>query len=441
MPDARRHRTTAVAAAYGVLGTLLTVWALATVRSATVVAVAVSIGALVQRYEVRLRDGVAVSFNNLVTVTLLAIVGAAPAVLAAVSGIATTLIRQTLSGEHDVRGRLERFGFNLGSWSLAAALGGAIFVQLRPAGLAATLIALTLSAWVYVAVTILSVAIIISIQTGEAPNDVLSSVMPTIAVQPLLVGIATLAGALYEVSVFAPWLLGASLLLAYQGFTAFRDQRAGAEFAIRLMVDTIEARDPYTRGHGERVGQLAHLLATEMGLSYRLREAARLGGLLHDLGKVAVPGHLLMKGGALDCCELAVMREHPATGHRILGDVEGFEDLGACVLSHHERMDGAGYPHGLIGDEIPIQARVVTVVDAFDAMTTHRSYRAAMSVEEAMRRLRESAGTQFDVACVDAFERVIAREGWSVDVLPQAVAPAPVAPLRGVPTHPHRVTV
>jgi HD-GYP domain-containing protein (c-di-GMP phosphodiesterase class II) len=439
MSTARENTTSAVAATYGLVGLLLALWA---VRSAgaSALLVAATLGAVVQRYEVRLRDGISVSFNNLATLTLVAIVGTAPAVVAAAAGVATMWLRMTRMGERDPKGRLERAAFNLGCWTLAAATAGAILTHLAPADLASTMVALTLAAWVYVAVTILSVSLIVSLHTGEAPNDVLASVLPTIAVQPVLVGIATLAGALYEVSVLAPWLLAVSLLLAYQGFVAFRDQRSAAEFAIRVMVDTIESRDPYTRGHGERVGQLAHMLATEMGLSYRLREAARLGGLLHDLGKVAVPGHLLMKGGALDCCEIAVMREHPSTGYRIVGDIDGFEDLASCVLYHHERIDGGGYPAGISGDEIPLQARIVTVVDAFDAMTTHRAYRAAMPIEEALSRLREAAGTQFDPLCVAAFERVITREGWEVDAAPQAVAAPPNTRLAAVPPHPHAAT-
>jgi ribonuclease P protein subunit RPR2 len=175
---------------------------------------------------------------------------------------------------------------------------------------------------------------------------------------------------------------------------------------VRALASAVEAKDAYTGGHLARVTAygteacraLGGHLATTPGLEYAF--------LLHDLGKIGVPDAVLNKAGPLTDEEWALMREHPAIGLRILEGVPHMDVVRAVVYSHHERWDGAGYPEGLKGEQIPLAARVFAAVDAFDAITTDRPYRVAASLEEALHRLREASGTQFAPDAVDAIHLV-----------------------------------
>ncbi len=128
-----------------------------------------------------------------------------------------------------------------------------------------------------------------------------------------------------------------------------------------------------------------------------------MGGLLHDLGKIAVPDRVLLKPGPLDRQEFALVKKHPEAGAEIVRPLRSFEAPEPVVLHHHERFDGTGYPYGLRGEEIPLSARIVAVADSFDAMTTDRPYRAGMSLETAFQRLEDGKGEQWDPDAVDAF--------------------------------------
>jgi hypothetical protein len=175
---------------------------------------------------------------------------------------------------------------------------------------------------------------------------------------------------------------------------------------VRALASAVEAKDAYTGGHLARVTAygteacraLGGQVATTPGLEYAF--------LLHDLGKIGVPDAVLNKAGPLTDEEWALMREHPAIGLRILEGVPHMDVVRAVVYSHHERWDGAGYPEGLKDEQIPLAARVFAAVDAFDAITTDRPYRAAVSLEEARHRLREASGTQFAPDAVEAIHLV-----------------------------------
>lgn len=171
----------------------------------------------------------------------------------------------------------------------------------------------------------------------------------------------------------------------------------------------IEERDPYTRGHSARVTALALVLAERVGCRARELEAIRVGGPVHDVGKLGIPDEVLLKPGPLDGDELAVVRGHPQTGADLLRGVAGVEAALACVLYHHERWDGGGYPAGLAGLDIPREARVLAVADAFDAMTSTRPYRRALSRAAAIAEVERCAGIQFDpqvaLALAEAWHR------------------------------------
>jgi HD-GYP domain-containing protein (c-di-GMP phosphodiesterase class II) len=172
---------------------------------------------------------------------------------------------------------------------------------------------------------------------------------------------------------------------------------------IFAFVRAIDARDPYTARHSEKVATYAVELARALGLTPAACERIRLAGLLHDVGKVALERSILHKEGALSDDEWRQVREHPGLSAHIIGGVAHFAAFLPGARHHHERYDGRGYPDNLAGTEIPLDARVLAVADAYDAMTSDRSYRTALPHAEAIERLEAGAGSQFDPVCVEAF--------------------------------------
>ena len=199
------------------------------------------------------------------------------------------------------------------------------------------------------------------------------------------------------------------LLVARSYVTERRRGRALTEsysVTVQALATAIEAKDHTTGGHIERVRDLGLLLARELGLRDVRDPQMAYGFLLHDVGKLSVPDAILRHPGALDDRSWAVMQQHPDEGVRILRAIPFLDRALDVVRHHHERWDGTGYPQGLKGEEIPLWARIFSVVDALDAMTADRPYRAAMSYHEALEEIRRSAGTQFDPQVVEALERI-----------------------------------
>jgi HD-GYP domain-containing protein (c-di-GMP phosphodiesterase class II) len=173
-------------------------------------------------------------------------------------------------------------------------------------------------------------------------------------------------------------------------------ERLRAVAILSMLTRAIEARDPYTRGHSTRVTALAELVALRLGWGEERLKSLRIGGRLHDIGKLAVPDTVLCKEGRLEEDELAQIQEHPKIGAKLILRIAALRDAIPYVLYHHERWDGTGYPSGKAGEEIPVEARVLAVADAFDAMTSDRPYRPALSHDEALAEVERCAGTQFD---------------------------------------------
>ncbi len=186
---------------------------------------------------------------------------------------------------------------------------------------------------------------------------------------------------------------------------------ADAQDASAALVASLRGKDPTTSAHSERCSWYAAKLAQELGVSEEDTSALRLAALLHDIGKLTVPDDVLTKPGPLNEEEWAQMRQHPLTAVHILSGMSSIDDAKPAIQHHHEHFDGSGYPHGLAGDEIPLASRILLVADAFDAMTTDRPYHKAMSVEEAVEELKCHSGSQFDPAVVEAFLRIIRRDG------------------------------
>jgi PAS domain S-box-containing protein/putative nucleotidyltransferase with HDIG domain len=185
---------------------------------------------------------------------------------------------------------------------------------------------------------------------------------------------------------------------------------------IHALAVTTEMRDPYTAGHQERVTRLAMAMAGRMGLPADRVEGLRVAGLLHDVGKVSVPAEILSKPTGLSTIELALVRSHSETGYAILREIEFPWPVATIVLQHHERMDGSGYPSGLRGEEILLEARILAVADSVEAMASHRPYRAALGIEEALAELARGRGTAYDVDAASACLSLFTEDGFRLDV-------------------------
>jgi len=179
--------------------------------------------------------------------------------------------------------------------------------------------------------------------------------------------------------------------------------------AIESLNATVEAKDPYTAGHSQRVQDIALAVGTQLGLERNRLESLRLAGLLHDIGKLAVPDAILTKPARLTEEEFALIQQHSEAGARIVGNLGRLRDAVPIIRHHHERWDGRGYPHKLAGESIPIEAAIVGLADAWDAMTTDRPYHRALTVQEALAEIRSGRGSQFAPAVVDAFLATLSR--------------------------------
>ena len=200
-------------------------------------------------------------------------------------------------------------------------------------------------------------------------------------------------------------------------FAQYHRERAAHQATIRALVQAVDIKDRYTRGHSERVGRASVMIARELGMPEERVEVLRFAGILHDVGKLGVPTRLLRKDGPLTPEERSVIELHPEYGHEIVRGIGFLGEARAAILHHHERLDGGGYPYGLSGHHIPECARVVAVADAFDAMTSTRSYRRARPVPAAVAELRKCAGKQFDPRMVRALAASLERDGWHPDLV------------------------
>jgi putative nucleotidyltransferase with HDIG domain len=199
------------------------------------------------------------------------------------------------------------------------------------------------------------------------------------------------------------------LLVRFQGYvralsTSYDNQLEGI---VKGVIATLELKDPYTRGHSERVAKYALMFANEIGkYSKEEQKSFYYACLLHDIGKVNIPDQILMKPGKLTSEEFEIIKTHPVVGAEAVKNVEGIKNSIYVIRSHHERWDGKGYPDQLKGEDIPLLARVSAIADAFDAMTSSRSYRDAMPFEEAYNRIIKGQGSQFDPLLVEKFKKI-----------------------------------
>jgi putative nucleotidyltransferase with HDIG domain len=183
--------------------------------------------------------------------------------------------------------------------------------------------------------------------------------------------------------------------------------RFALEESLLAMAEMIEMRDPYTAGHQQNVARLADRIAREMGLSDERCRIVRLAALVHDIGKNAIPVEILVKPASLSPLEHEMVKLHVEAGYQVLSRIQFAQPVADIVRQHHERLDGSGYPLGLAGDQILLEARILAVADTADAMVNHRPYRPARGLKAALAVLEQSAGAHYDPDVVDAFKRTM----------------------------------
>lgn len=224
----------------------------------------------------------------------------------------------------------------------------------------------------------------------------------------VLLAVAWIGG----LNIVACLLVVVPLIVARWAMSQYQAERAAQAAAMRAFIQVIETKDLYTRGHSERVSAGVGMLGRHLRLPEHRQQALEHAGLLHDVGKVGVPTSIIQKPGKLDDSEMDAIRLHPARGVELIGNIPFLEEVKSAVLHHHEKYDGTGYPAGLSGENIPYFARIIGIVDAFDCLTSTRSYRPARSVDETLEILVQDKTTHFDPELVDAFVEVIRAQGW-----------------------------
>lgn len=193
---------------------------------------------------------------------------------------------------------------------------------------------------------------------------------------------------------------------------SFKKLRKTLDGIVHAMAIVGEARDPYTAGHQRRVAELAAAVADEVGLEFGKIEGIRIAGLLHDIGKISVPSEILSRPGRLTEIEFSFIKSHPQVGYDVVKGIEFPWAIADIVLQHHERIDGSGYPHGLKGDEILIEAKILGVADVVEAMSSHRPYRPALGIDKALAEILKNRGVLYDTEVVNACVKVFAERGF-----------------------------
>jgi hypothetical protein len=298
------------------------------------------------------------------------------------------------------------------------------------------LVAATAAIVTWLAVSAVLMCLVLWLDRGKtSPLDFLRHVAaPTVL--PMmgygLLGVLLAVVWLGGLGVVAVFLVVVPLLVARWTLTLYEAERDAQAATMRAFIQVIETKDLYTRGHSERVSEGVGMLGRHLRLSEDRQQALEHAGLLHDVGKVGVPTSIIRKPGRLDDSELDAIRLHPARGVELIGNIPFLEEVKSAVLHHHEKYDGTGYPAGLSGTNIPYFARIIGIVDAFDSLTSTRSYRPARGVEETLQILLQDRYTHFDPQLVDAFVEVIRKDGWKAAATEQ---PAPDGSIRGTIDH------
>ena len=321
---------------------------------------------------------------------------------------------------------------NIGTYFFATALGGLVYLlladtSLSPVGSIPNVGAAIAAGFVYAMVGSWCMSAIVSQAVGISPIELWKSNLPAIGIEFISIPtLGSLVVVLAEENAIAVLLLLLPLLAPQLAYRTLQRAQRNIRDTIESLADAIEKRDRYTANHSTRVAGYTRAMLDELSdIPDQLVQTIVAAARVHDVGKVGIKDSTLLKPGPLTTEERLDLQLHTIVGAEIVSRIADYSLCAAIIRHHHERWDGAGYPDGLSGADIPIGARIICVADAFDAMTSDRPYRRAMSAEAAIEEVRRNSGSQFDPKIVNAFERVM------------AVSPRPLP--EPVPTPMHRV--
>ncbi|MGQ9496831.1 MAG: HD-GYP domain-containing protein [Desulfotomaculales bacterium] len=320
-----------------------------------------------------------------------------------------TAVLATIISDFTSRRDLHKAAFNAAQSAITICLAGPLFYAMKQStdtvfSLRHDFLAFFLSYLVYTVVNTVLVWLIVALTSGQKLSSVIQkNIRVEVIHSPTVFPIAPLIVYLYQQEPLSLVFLAMPLLMAHLSFKNYAQLHLQTIATMEVLADIIDRRDPYTAKHSQRVAKLAEATAWAMGLSAGEVEEIGLAGRVHDIGKVAISDYILLKNGSLSPWEYEVVKSHPRIGFNILSELRLYKKCAPYVLYHHEHFDGTGYPEGLKGEAIPLGARILAVADTYDAMTTDRPYRRALTRQQALSELRRCSGTQFDPAVVNAF--------------------------------------
>jgi putative nucleotidyltransferase with HDIG domain len=280
-----------------------------------------------------------------------------------------------------------------------------------PLELKADFLAMVLSCLTYVVVNFLLVSTVISLSQGtrwlrQLTNDVKLEMIHFATLVP----VSLLIVILYNYEPLSIIILLLPFAMAHFSFDNYMTLRTETKNTIEVLADIIDKRDAYTAQHSYRVANYCEAIAHKLKLNQSDYETLITAARVHDLGKISVPDSILLKNQRLQPEERNLIIDHATVGFTILSNLRFYKSGAKFVFHHHERYDGTGYPHGLKGDQIPLGARIMAVADSYDAMTSDRPYRKAMSAEQALAEIIDNSGTQFDPGIVEVFVQIVRNE-------------------------------
>jgi hypothetical protein len=404
------------AVSIGLSATKIDAWSAVVALSALVV-LGEGLSTILAR-SVNANESVSVSISMPVTVAsvlLLGPYGAPVAACMALVPIRTPWFKRAFNG---AMGAVSAF---LAGWVYLAVGGDLLLDSSIEFSLGGVLLPMVLATLVFEAVNGLLMVFVIALAEKVSPWRVWIGTMAESAL-PLFIystfGLL-LAVVWAQIGPLSALLVLAPLMVARWVFAQFAARQEAYEATIRSLIQAVETKDAYTRGHSVRVSRASVLIGRRSGMREDRVAGLRYAGMLHDVGKLSVPTTVLQKSGRLTDDEYSAIQLHPLLGRDITKDLEFLGEAIEGIHFHHERIDGRGYPEGRKGSEIPEFARIIAVADAFDSMTTTRSYRGARSIEDAVAELRRCKGSQFDPVMVEALVGALETDGWdAADTFP-----------------------
>ncbi|MCL5961215.1 MAG: HD-GYP domain-containing protein [Chloroflexi bacterium] len=309
--------------------------------------------------------------------------------------------------------------FNSSSTILSISASSAVYHYLNdgttlPLTSGMNAIAIAASGLSYLIVNNVLVCLVISLVEGHRVWEVARINFRGVTFQLITaIPLGTLISIVYYQTPWALALLLFPILVTHDSFESYQKLRSQSKRVLVMLADAVDKRDPYTFQHSLRVGDLVERTARKFNVDLENLTMIVFAARIHDLGKIGINSSVLLKPGKLDPAERAIIEQHPVIGARMISPLSIYHEIRGLIEHHHERLDGSGYPRGLKGDEIPLGARIIAVADAFDAMTTDRPYRKALSLQEAVDELNRCAGTQFDARVVAQFVAALEQDQQS----------------------------